>query len=81
MPELLTSAIEVEESDLETAAAVQKRIRQPTHDDIARLAHSYWLRRNADDGSAEDDWHRAEQELRSRSKASPLVPVAVPRTL
>ena len=81
MPELLTSAIEVEESEIETASTVQKPIHQPTHDEIARLAHSYWLKRNADDGSAEDDWHRAEQELRSRSKASRLVPFAVPRTL
>ena len=38
----------------------------PTHDEIARLAHSYWLSRKHEDGSAEDDWLRAEKEFRER---------------
>jgi hypothetical protein len=46
----------------------------PTHEDYnriaidpeetARLAYSYWLARSNKEGSAEDDWLRAEEELR-----------------
>jgi hypothetical protein len=34
------------------------------HEEIARLAHSYWEARGCPAGSPEEDWHRAEQELR-----------------
>ncbi len=37
---------------------------------VARLAHSYWEARRGQGGSPEDDWYRAEQELRGRSMAS-----------
>ena len=42
---------------------------QPVLDqtEIARLAHSYWLERGGQGGSAEDDWHRAEEALRARA--------------
>jgi Protein of unknown function (DUF2934) len=33
------------------------------HDEIARLAHSYWIARGYQHGSAEEDWLRAEREL------------------
>src|SRR5436305_123635 len=33
------------------------------HDEIARLAHSYWIARGYKHGSAEEDWLRAEREL------------------
>jgi hypothetical protein len=39
-------------------------------DAIARLAHSYWLARNGHGGSPEDDWLRAEQELKGRTMAA-----------
>ncbi|MCC7175443.1 MAG: DUF2934 domain-containing protein [Bryobacterales bacterium] len=32
---------------------------------IARLAYSYWEARGGQGGSAEEDWLRAEQELRT----------------
>lgn len=36
-------------------------------DEIARLAYDYWLeRQGSGDGSADGDWLRAEQHLRSR---------------
>jgi hypothetical protein len=35
--------------------------------EIARLAYSYWEARGCQGGSPEEDWRRAEQELRSRS--------------
>ena len=50
-----------EESPTEVHANV------PDHDAIARLAYGYWLeRRENGEGSAEEDWYRAERELRTR---------------
>ena len=37
-----------------------------THEEIALLAYSYWEARQSTHGSAEDDWFRAERELRTR---------------
>lgn len=39
----------------------------PTHEEISHLAHQYWKERGHHHGSHEDDWHRAEQDLKSRS--------------
>jgi hypothetical protein len=39
----------------------------PDHAEIARLAYSYWEARGCQGGSPEEDWHRAEQELRGRA--------------
>ena len=37
----------------------------PTADAIAKLAYSYWEARGYQGGSEEEDWLRAEQELRA----------------
>ena len=37
--------------------------RPVAHDDIARLAYSYWEARGHQGGSPEEDWLRAEREL------------------
>jgi hypothetical protein len=34
-----------------------------SHDDIAKLAYSYWMERGCEGGSPEEDWTRAEREL------------------
>ena len=39
----------------------------PTYDQIAELARRYWAERGYTDGQHEDDWFRAEQELRSKA--------------
>jgi hypothetical protein len=36
----------------------------PSQDEIARLAYSYWEARGYAGGSSEEDWLRAERELR-----------------
>jgi len=36
------------------------------YNEVASLAHSYWESRGNADGSPEDDWYRAEAELRRR---------------
>ncbi|MBV9613367.1 MAG: DUF2934 domain-containing protein [Acidobacteriaceae bacterium] len=38
----------------------------PSHEEIAKLAHSYWVSRGHTHGSQEEDWLRAEHELKSR---------------
>ena len=38
-----------------------------THEQIAQLAHKYWADRGQQDGHAEEDWLRAEQELRGKA--------------
>lgn len=42
------------------------RIDPPSHAEISRLAYSYWEARGGRDGSAVEDWLRAERELRLR---------------
>lgn len=41
----------------ESTASAQK------HEQIARLAYSYWQDRGFSQGSPEQDWHRAEAQL------------------
>jgi DUF2934 family protein len=40
---------------------------EPTHDEIARLAYSYWESGGRREGSSMGDWLRAERELRERA--------------
>jgi hypothetical protein len=46
-----------------TSAATQTP--DPTLDAVAQLAYSYWEARGYRGGSSEEDWLRAEQELRA----------------
>lgn len=46
-------------------AAVQGR--SASHEDVARLAHKYWQQRGHKHGHHEEDWYRAEQELRGKA--------------
>ena len=39
----------------------------PNHEKIAQLAHSYWVERGYAHGFAEQDWLRAEQQLKARA--------------
>lgn len=43
---------------------------QPSHDEIAVLAYSYWVDSGQQDGSADEHWLRAERELRARRSAA-----------
>ena len=42
----------------------------PSQDEIATLAYLYWEARGCQAGSPEEDWIRAEQELRTRAGAA-----------
>jgi hypothetical protein len=37
--------------------------KEPTHEEIAELAYQYWEERGEDEGSAEEDWLKAERDL------------------
>lgn len=41
----------------------------PSYEAIAILAYSYWEARGCQGGCAEEDWTRAEQELRNRASS------------
>jgi hypothetical protein len=53
-----------------TAAAA---VNEPSNDAISRLAYSYWEARGFCGGSSEEDWLRAERELRASLSASRFV--------
>lgn len=60
-----------------SAGAIVRRTKPPVSPgaapdpaDVARLAYSYWESRGGNGGSAEEDWLRAEQELRQRLPVS-----------
>jgi hypothetical protein len=42
----------------------------PSNEEIARLAYGYWEARGRQNGSAEDDWYRAERELTQRKSGT-----------
>ncbi len=39
---------------------------EPSPETIAALAHELWVRRGCPQGSPEEDWYRAEEELKNR---------------
>jgi len=50
------------------AKAPSAEIAKPvSHDDVARLAHRFWSERGFQHGHHEEDWFRAERELRARA--------------
>jgi hypothetical protein len=51
----------------ESQPAAVAPVCEPSGVEIAQLAYSYWEARGCRGGSPEQDWLRAEQELRSRS--------------
>jgi hypothetical protein len=50
------------EKPLESAATAA--VCEPSQDEIARLAYSYWEARGYAGGSSEEDWLRAQRKLR-----------------
>jgi hypothetical protein len=50
--------------DTPSAAAAAESVTSLVHEEIAVLAYSYWADRGYQGGSPEEDWLRAEHELR-----------------
>jgi hypothetical protein len=42
---------------------------RPAHEQIASLAYALWQQRGSPDGSSEEDWFKAEQELLAQLEA------------
>ena len=47
--------------------AVKGNVVQIAHEQVAVLAHTYWQQRGFKHGHHEEDWFRAEQELRGKA--------------
>lgn len=47
-------------------ASKSARSAAPTHDDIAARAYEYYVQRGCVEGHADEDWARAEAELRGQ---------------
>jgi DUF2934 family protein len=50
---------------------MERHVRAPGSEDIARLAYQIWEERGRPIGSAEVDWYEAERQLQRRSSAMP----------
>lgn len=48
-------------------------------EEIEQLAYSYWQQRGCPDGSAEQDWLRAESDLRAQMELSAAQPSDTPK--
>ena len=56
----------IAEPELQTAGTAVALEDQPSREEVAALAYSYWQARGCQGGSPEEDWLRAEEELRNR---------------
>jgi hypothetical protein len=63
-PELETKAVEPVPN--QPASDETRPNRGPTHEEISRRAYDLWVKRGGVGGNAQEDWLRAEQELRAR---------------
>ncbi len=50
-----------------TSSTSKIHLMPPSYEQIAALAHKYWAERGHDHGNHEEDWYRAEQELRGKA--------------
>ena len=66
-PKKTTAAGETAAKPKKMTAKVKKEtatpVATPSHHEIAALAQRYWAERGWQDGAAEQDWLRAEQDL------------------
>jgi hypothetical protein len=69
-PETPSTTAAAEPELAATPAVVAPPAYEPSHEKVAELAYLYWEARGYQGGCPEEDWLRAEQELRVRSSAS-----------
>jgi hypothetical protein len=65
-PESKMSSSKTSRSTSTTISQTESARNQPSHDEIAARAYQIYLDRGGVDGSDQDDWLRAEQELAGR---------------
>jgi|SRR5689334_21934822 hypothetical protein len=61
-----TTGISSSIENLTPVTAEPSTVTEPSQEEIAALAFSYWEARGCQGGSQEEDWLRAEQQLRAR---------------
>jgi Protein of unknown function (DUF2934) len=54
-------------ADKKVTAGTTPSVVMPSQEEIRKLAADYWAQRGFQDGYAEQDWFRAEQELRQKA--------------
>jgi len=64
-----TGAAEMPAPETAALAVAPVYVSEPSNEEIATLAYSYWEARGYQGGSPAEDWLRAEQELRLRVTA------------
>jgi Protein of unknown function (DUF2934) len=57
-------------AEVSTDTQAPSIVYEPSREEIAQLAFLYWESRGYQGGSSEEDWLRAEQELRVRAAAA-----------
>lgn len=62
----VTAVAEAPEACASKCAEISTEFNISEQQEIERLAYSYYEARGGQDGSSEDDWFRAEQEVRRR---------------
>ena len=62
----LSTPVEGESAELTTDNRPTAVVGQPSYEEIASLAYSFWEARGCAGGCPEDDWFAAEQQLRAR---------------
>jgi len=65
-----TPSVSIAEPETVASPAGVTAGEKPSQESIAALAYSYWVARGCEGGSPEEDWLRAEQELRAASAAA-----------
>jgi hypothetical protein len=68
-PEVIPAVIETVLEAVPDMVAEIVTVVTPSRDEIAALAYSYWVQRGYANGCPEQDWLRAETELRERALA------------
>jgi hypothetical protein len=63
-PRVLRSTTSAEATTAAAPATLAATVGGPTFDQISRLAYSYWEARGCQGGNPDEDWIRAERELR-----------------
>src|SRR5215475_14421793 len=69
-PAATTAAPATTNQDPVTSVAAFVAQRQLSHEEIARVAYLLWEARGCQHGGAEDDWRRAEEQLRQLARVA-----------